>query len=155
MFIIYLTNSAPPDTPSVTLTSTGSGSSYDPITDIAVIIQGQNSTFTCAVTSADEEADVMWILDNSVTSDATELDAALESVPDCNSPVDTETYSFTADHANHHGQPLQCKASNSANTIGTTDSINLDVHGKKYLINKSGTFMRKVDDKTHNIFPPM
>ena len=100
-------------------------------TDTAIVIDGQSNIFTCTVTSADEEASVYWTLDNTLTSDDTENDLAVEINPDCNSPEDIETFSFMADHNEHHGQTLQCIARNSADLTGKIDDINIDVHGKK------------------------
>jgi hypothetical protein len=85
------------------------------------------------VDNADEEASVYWTVDQAISADIMETDAAVETNPDCNSPTDTETFSFVADHAEHHGQTLQCKASNSADITGKNDNINLDVHGKEQL----------------------
>ena len=103
-------------------------------TDTAVVIDGQSNIFTCTVTSADEEASVNWTLYNALTSDITEIDAAVETNPDCIAPADAETFSFMADHNEHHDQTLQCSASNSADTTGKIDNISLDVHGKGGLL---------------------
>ncbi len=109
---------------------TGPGSSVDESTKIATVISGMSYTFTCDITGADEEPDVTWTLTLASTPDtpSVETDVAATSGVDCTVTQDTETFTFTADVTEHHGQTLTCAAANSAGSVEYT--VTLDVFGK-------------------------
>ena len=102
---------------------------WDPVTRIVQVVENQESEFTCEISGTDFQPDVTFTLGQlGGTSFVTDFPATSTFLDCVRSPF-TQSISVTPEHDKHHGQSLECTASNSAGDVSTPGIVHLDVQG--------------------------
>ena len=103
---------------------------WNPVTRTVQVVENQESEFTCEIFGSDSQPDVTFTLGQLVGTTSVTDFPATSTLLDCVRSPFTQSVSLTLEHGKHHGQRLECSASNSAGDTSSPGIVYLDVQGR-------------------------